>query len=72
MTVLALGVFPHFEYHGTQNTTAPTDCTELFRIVVLLVYQVSLVKDLLRLFEADAVLSLDFTAFPAIKVEARI
>jgi hypothetical protein len=72
MAVFALGVFPHFENNGTQNTTAPTDCTELFRIVVLLVYQVSLIEDLLRLFEADAVLSFDVTAFPAVDVEARI
>jgi hypothetical protein len=72
MTVFALGVVPHFEYHGTQNATAPTDCTELFRIVALLVYQVSLVKDLLRFFEANAVFSLYLTAFLADEVEARI
>jgi hypothetical protein len=72
MAVFAFRVLPHFEYHGAQNTTAPTDCTELFRIVVLLVYQVSLVKDLLRLCEADAVLSFDVMAFLAVEVKARI
>jgi hypothetical protein len=35
--VLALGIVPDFEDNGTQQTAAPTDCTKLFRIIVLLV-----------------------------------
>jgi hypothetical protein len=46
--VFALGVIPDFEDDGTQQTATPTDCTELFRIVVLLVNQIGLLKDLLR------------------------
>jgi hypothetical protein len=72
MVVFALGVIPDLEYDRTQHTTAPTDRTELFRIVVLLVHQVSLIKDLLRLFKANAVLSFDVTALPAIELAARI
>lgn len=42
--VLALGIVPDFEDDGTQQTAAPTDCTKLFRIIVLLV----------NLYHADA------------------
>jgi hypothetical protein len=35
--VLTLGIVPDFEDDGTQQTAAPTDCTKLFWIIVLLV-----------------------------------
>jgi hypothetical protein len=47
--VFALGVIPNLEDDGTKQTTTPADGAKLFRIVVLLVNQISLVKDLLRL-----------------------
>jgi hypothetical protein len=72
MVVFALGVIPDLEYGRTQDAAAPTNCTKLFRVVVLFVYQISLIKDLLRLFEANAVSSLYLTGLLAVEVEARI
>jgi hypothetical protein len=39
---------PDLEYHRTEATAAPPDCTKLFRIVVLLVNEVDLIENLLR------------------------
>jgi hypothetical protein len=72
MVVLTIRIISDFEDDRTQGIAAPTYCAELFRIIAPLVHQVSLVKDLLRLFEANAVSSLYLTAFPAVKIEARI
>ena len=72
MIIFALGVRPDFEDDGTQQSATPPDCTELFRIVILLVNQIRLVKDLLRLFQADAVFPLYITIFIVLKVKARI
>jgi hypothetical protein len=47
--VFSRRVIPDFEDDGTELATTPSDGTELFRIVVLLVNQIGLVKDLLRL-----------------------
>jgi hypothetical protein len=43
--VFAFGVVPNFEDDGTHKAATPTYCTELFRIVVLLVDQIGLVKN---------------------------
>ena len=72
MVVFTIGVIPDLEYDRIQVATAPTYCAELLRIIAPMVHQVSLVKDLLRLFEVNAVSSLYLTAFPAVKIEARI
>jgi hypothetical protein len=72
MVVLTVRVISDFEDDRTQGVAAPTDCAELFWIAAPLVHQVSLVKDLLRLLQANAVLSFDLTAFSADEVEARI
>ena len=72
MVVFASGVIPDFEDDRTQAASAPPDRAILLRIVILLINQVRLVKDLLRLFKADTVLSFDLTAFRWAVVEARI
>jgi hypothetical protein len=72
MVVLALGIMPDFEYYRTQPTTAPSNSTKLLRIVILLVDQVSLVKNLLRLFETYTVFTPDIRVFWLFKVEPRI
>src|ERR1017187_8734138 len=71
MIKLACGVMPDFKDDGTQEAAAPTDGTKLLRIVALLVDQVRLIEDLLRLLQADPVLPLDLPAFLSIKLEAR-
>jgi hypothetical protein len=58
MVILALGIMPDFEYYRTQPTTAPSNCTKLLRIVVLLVHQVGLVKDLTGFIQTNAMLPL--------------
>ena len=72
MEVFTFIVMPDLEYHRTQTPTRPTNCTELFRVVVLLVHQVGLIKDLLRLLKADAVFSFHITAFLSAVDAARI
>jgi hypothetical protein len=72
MVVLASGITPDLEDDGAERFSAPSDRTELLRIIVLLVNQVRLVKDLLRFFQADAVLSFDGSALRWIKIEAHI
>src|ERR1017187_548142 len=63
VVVFALGIVPDFEDHGTQPATAPSDGTELFRIVALLVHNVHLVEYFLRLFQADAMFRLTSRLF---------
>jgi hypothetical protein len=44
MVVFAFRVIPDLEDHGTEAPAAPANCTELFRIVILLVNQVRLAR----------------------------
>src|SRR5258706_5379483 len=53
--ILTLRATPDLKYNGTQAASAPTDCSKLFRIIVLLVHHVHLVEDLLRLWQPLAV-----------------
>jgi len=59
------------EYHRTEATATPPDCTKLFWIVVLLVNEVNLIEDLFRLLQADTVFSLDVPALRCIELEPR-
>jgi len=61
-----------FENHATQATAAPPNRAQLFRIVILLVHQVGLVKDFNRLIETDTMLPPDIRVFWLFKVEPRI
>ena len=70
MVVFALGVMPDPEDDRAESAAAPSDRAKLLRVVTLPVNQVHLVEDLLRLFQADAVLSFDFPAFLRVEVEA--
>src|ERR1035437_5138103 len=72
VVVFALGIVPDFEDHGTQPATAPSDGTELFRIVALLVHNVHLVEYFLRLFQADAMFTFDIPALLAVEIKAHI
>jgi hypothetical protein len=72
MKVLAGRITPDLEDHGTETSAAPTNGAELLRIVVLAVNQVCLVENLLRLFQADSVSSLDSPALRFVELEARI
>jgi hypothetical protein len=67
MVVFALRVVPDFENHRAQTAPTPSDCAELFRIVALLVNQVHLIEYFLRLFEANAMFSLDTPALLAVE-----
>jgi hypothetical protein len=69
MVVFALRVMPDFENCGAEAASAPTDCTKLFRIVILLVNQIRLVENLLRFLETNAVLLFDASTLIAIKLE---
>jgi hypothetical protein len=62
MVVFAFCIMPDLEYHGTEATATPPYGTKLFRIVVLLVYQIDLIENLLRFLQADPVLSLHVPA----------
>jgi hypothetical protein len=55
---------------GTQAAAAPSNCAMLFRVIAFLVNQVRLIEDLLRLFQADAMLPFDFFALFPIEVES--
>jgi hypothetical protein len=72
VVVFAFRVMPDLEDYGTEAPTAPANSTELFRIIVLLVNQVRLVKDLLHFFQTDTMFSLDYPALRSIKLEAHI
>jgi len=70
MVVFALRVMPDLEDDRAEAAPAPSYCTKLFRVVVLLVNQIHLLEDLLRFFQTDAVFSFDFPALLPIEVEA--
>ena len=70
MVVFTFGVVPNLEDDGTQAAAAPSDGTELLRIIALLVNYVNLVEDLLRLFQTDAMLLFDVPALRPFEVEA--
>ena|SRR5579863_3928972 len=72
VVVFALRVMPDLKNHGTKASIAPANGTELFRIVVLLVDQVDLIKNLLRLTQADTMLLFDGAALGFIELEADI
>lgn len=60
MIILAVGVVSDLEDHGAQTSATPSNRAELLRVITLPVNQISLVKNLLNFFEADAVPLLDF------------
>ena len=62
MVAFTLRVMPEFENHRAEAPAAPTNCTKLFRIIVLPIDQVYLVEYILRLFQADAMFSLDIAS----------
>src|ERR1035441_1566403 len=66
---LAPGVMPDLEDHGTEAAAAPTYCTKLFRVIALLVDEIHLIKYVLRLFQADPVLSLDVPTLLSLELE---
>lgn len=70
MVVFTSGIMPDLEDHRTKLAATPSYCAELFRIVILLVYQVRLIEYLLRFFQADAMSSLGFPALRPIEVKA--
>lgn len=61
---------PDLENHGTEASKTPSDCTKLFRIVALLVDEVHLIENVLRILQADAVLSLDVAALLPVELES--
>src|ERR1017187_3683310 len=69
MVAFAFGIVPYLEYYGTEATPTPAYCTELLRIVVLLVDEVDLIEDLLCFRQADPVLVLDVPALRSIEFE---
>ena len=72
MVVFAVRVMPDLENHRTEAPATSANCTELFRLVILLVNQVRLVENFLRLFQADAVLSLDGLTLRSFELEPHI
>lgn len=72
MVVFSLFVMPDLKYDGTEASSAPTNGAELFRVIVLLVNQVSLLENLLRLFQADTVFLLYGPAFQPVELKTRI
>ncbi len=69
MKILTLIIAPDLEDYGTEANTAPADGAKLFRIVILLVDQVNLIEYVLRLFQANAVFSLDVPALGLTELE---
>jgi hypothetical protein len=59
---------PDLENYGTEVPAAPTDRTKLFGVVALLVHQVYLIEYFLRLFQAEAVFSLNVSALLQIEL----
>jgi hypothetical protein len=60
---------PYLENDGTEATEAPTDCTKLFGIIVLLVDPVDLIEAVLRFVQADAVLPFDLPALRSLELD---
>jgi hypothetical protein len=69
MVVLAKRVVSDLEDDGTQTAAAPSNGTQLLRIIAPLVNQVRLVENLLRPFQTDAVFELDIMALSPIESE---
>src|SRR5208337_2577243 len=69
MAELAFGVGPHFEDHGAKTAGAPTNGSELLRVVALLVDDINLVEDLLCRIQAYSVFPLDLTTLRAVEFE---
>ena len=69
MVEFAFRVMPDLEYHRTEATATPPDCTKLFRIVVLLVDNVDLIEYFPRFLQADAMFSLDGPALLSIELK---
>ena len=70
MVILAFGIVPDLENHRTKATEAPAYCAKLFGIIVLLVDEVNLVKNLLCFRQADTVLTLDLPTLGCVEFEA--
>jgi hypothetical protein len=71
MVVFPFAVVPELENDRAQPTTAPSDSAELLRIVALPVDHISLVEDLLGLFEADLVLCYSYRKMKSLGIAAR-
>jgi hypothetical protein len=69
---IALGVVSDLENYGTQPPAAPPNGAKLFGIVVLLVDQIGLVKNLLSFFETNVVFAFNFRILSWLKGAARI
>jgi hypothetical protein len=68
--VFPAGVAPNLKDYGAEPTAAPTNGSELFRIVIFLVHQVDLVEYFLRIFEADPMFSCRFPTLSSIEIES--
>jgi hypothetical protein len=68
--VFAPGIVPNLENDGTEPAAGPTDGAKLLRLIVLLVDDVRLIEYVLRLFQADAMFSLDAPALLFVELEA--
>ena len=69
MVAFAFGIVPYLEYYGTEATPTPAYCTELLRIVVLLVDDVNLIEYFLDFFEAYAMFSFDLATLLFIELK---
>ncbi len=63
MVILAFGVVSNLEDDGTEPAAAPSNSSKLFRVVILLIDQINLIEDFMRLFEVDAVVPFDASTF---------
>jgi hypothetical protein len=72
MIILTFGIVPDFKYHSAYTIAAPPNGTKLIWIVIALVHQISLVENLSRLLETNAMFSSDGFIFCPIEVKARI
>jgi hypothetical protein len=71
MIVFAVRIPPDLEGDGTKAPAAPADGAKLARVVAFLANQIRLIKNFLRLLEADAVFMFDSPALRCIKLKAR-
>ena len=62
MEILSTSLTPDLEDDVTEPPATPADGAELLWLVIFLVHQVSLIEDLLRFDEADAMFLLDSPA----------
>lgn len=69
MVILAFGIASYLEDHRAKTVNTPSNGTKLFWIVTLTVHHVYLVKNLLGIFQADAMLQLDLSALLPIEFE---